>query len=500
MLRKYFFHREGQLPFHLITLSAFILCLLIQLVQEGAFHDGLLYTSVARNMAEGNGTFWEPRFAHSLHAAFHEQPPMGIFLLSCFFRLFGDHIYTEHFFFLLLALLSTWLITRCWKLIYEGSSAASSLAWLPVLFWIITPMVFYAFANNLLEPVMGFFDLAAIFALLKAFAQRQRIVPWLLLASFCTLMAALCKGPQGLFPLAGILFYRLAFRDISWRQTISYSFVLLIVPLCATVYFMSEPAASNSFAQYYHQRIQNTFQNENAATTASHFYLLERLLVETAPLTLLCLLLVLVQNLRGKAVEWEGKEHGLFFLLIGLAGSLPLMVTREQRFFYLSTSMPFFVIGFSTMLSGFSGRLMNYFVLHRRSFSLLRITSIVLLVLSIGFGLSKAGDTRRDKDLISDIKKLRQIIPVQSVAGCDENLRKDWGLHAYLMRYAHISLEKAETGQDFFLAPKGERSPGAEFSKLYLQTKMMDVYVKNSTQPLSVSPLSPSEQGRGRTD
>ena len=51
------------LPFRIFTLAIFIVLIVPLLVQDGMFMDGVLYAAVAKNQAEGFGSFWQPIFA-----------------------------------------------------------------------------------------------------------------------------------------------------------------------------------------------------------------------------------------------------------------------------------------------------------------------------------------------------------------------------------------------------------------------------------------------------
>jgi hypothetical protein len=53
------------LPFWLFTISTTIILVLSQLVQEGAFMDGMLYIAVSKNYALQHGTFWKPNLSQT---------------------------------------------------------------------------------------------------------------------------------------------------------------------------------------------------------------------------------------------------------------------------------------------------------------------------------------------------------------------------------------------------------------------------------------------------
>ncbi|MDR1182885.1 MAG: hypothetical protein LBL13_13005, partial [Bacteroidales bacterium] len=55
-------------------------CLIIispHALSDGMFMDGLIYSTIAKNMANGLCSFWEPHFTTTCHANFYEHPPLA---------------------------------------------------------------------------------------------------------------------------------------------------------------------------------------------------------------------------------------------------------------------------------------------------------------------------------------------------------------------------------------------------------------------------------------
>ena len=53
--------------------------------------DGVLYATIARNMADGTCGPWEPMVSETFMRHFHEHPPLAFWLEAVFFRMLGDH-------------------------------------------------------------------------------------------------------------------------------------------------------------------------------------------------------------------------------------------------------------------------------------------------------------------------------------------------------------------------------------------------------------------------
>ena len=56
--------------------------------------DGLYYATIAKNLANGLGSFWQLYFTE-LDGVFYGHPPLAMGLQSILFSIFGDSIYIE---------------------------------------------------------------------------------------------------------------------------------------------------------------------------------------------------------------------------------------------------------------------------------------------------------------------------------------------------------------------------------------------------------------------
>ena len=81
--------------FRFLTIAVFAAATLPRLAQRGMFVDGVTYASIARNLAEGRGTFWTPFYTDTLYPQFHQHPALGLWLQSLWFRALGDHLIVE---------------------------------------------------------------------------------------------------------------------------------------------------------------------------------------------------------------------------------------------------------------------------------------------------------------------------------------------------------------------------------------------------------------------
>ena len=191
--------------FWIFTLAVLISLVVPVLIRDGMFMDGLLYTCVAKNLSQGIGTFWHPHYSPFTHNLFDQQPPLGFGIQAIFFKLFGTSIYVEKFYSFLTLCLGAFLIAKIWAYVFREETHIKRAAWMPILFWIIIPVCFWSYSNNILECTMAVFDLLAIYFILK-FLQRNHFF-LLILSGIVIFLASLTKGFQGLFPLAALFFH-----------------------------------------------------------------------------------------------------------------------------------------------------------------------------------------------------------------------------------------------------------------------------------------------------
>lgn len=420
------------LTFGLFTALLFVSAYGYTIFTDGMFFDGVFYAAIANNLANGIGTFWEMQYTTTLHASFHEQPPLALFLQSLFFRVFGDSIYIERWYCFVLALLMLWMIIRTWK---EVAGKENKYNWLPALLWISIPLNIWTYQNNLIELTLGLLDLVAIFCILKGC--RQNSLTWLLLGGLFTFLAFFSKGLQGLFPIIAPIVYWLAYRSHRFTTSCLQAFIVTAVPVLLIGLLFMYPPAHQFFDSYIERRLGGTF-NHLQDTTKSHFYLLYKLVLELMAPIGLGLIFWILSRKHVVDVRPELKAV-LFFTGIGLSASLPLMVTLEQRPFYLATSFPYFALAIGLLVLPYVEATMEK--LKNKKFNILNYFLGGLIMVAIACVAFNAQNPKRDHDMIADLGDIRKVIPERTTISIPPEMDTRWNIHAYFMRYANISLD-----------------------------------------------------------
>lgn len=466
------------LPFWLFTFAVICALVLSQLVQEGAFMDGMLYVAVSKNFALDNGTFWNPNLSQTFLTNFREQPPLYFGLLGTLYKVLGLSIYVERLFCFLCLVLNTFYIHKLWKAIYKNDTEMAKQSWLPILLWITIPVSFWAYTNHVEETLMSVFTLASVYYLYQALHKKQDLFFNISLAGIFIVLASLTKGIQGLFPLATVGCYWLASKKIPFSKMLKYSLFLLVVPTIIYELLLLNTEVYESFKKYFEIRLIGTFNNVGA-TTESHFNLLWVLFQELLPLLILTTL-ILFFNRRKKHIQLskENKQTMTFLLLIGLSGTLPLMVTLEQRGFYIVTALPFFAIAFAIIIAPYVTLFTEFIYRNSKVFKIITISCALLLVSSVLYSAMQVGKYKRYEALITDIKLIGTKVPKNTIIDMPTDMANDWSTICYFIRYNDISLSFQDTTHSYYVIRKDlpKEFVPKTFKLTTLATSELDLY------------------------
>src|SRR6266508_2704309 len=190
--------------YSLLCLAISLYCLLVlpRMLSYGMFLDGVTYASIARNMAESYGSFWQPYYTATVYPTFYEHPPLGFWLQSWAYRLCGDSVYVEALWGFGVGLLILVGLAGIWGCLTPQSYAVA-VAWFPLMLFLFMPMTFWALANNMLENTMTCFIVLAVW--LGILSLQNPHISSSCLYGICSGLSIFCamliKGPVALFPL-----------------------------------------------------------------------------------------------------------------------------------------------------------------------------------------------------------------------------------------------------------------------------------------------------------
>jgi 4-amino-4-deoxy-L-arabinose transferase-like glycosyltransferase len=478
MLKKLLYNR--QVPFWLIAFSALVGLTLPILIQDGMFMDAMLYTSVSHNLSMGIGTFWFPQFSvHNIAGlpSFHEQPPMVFGIQSLFFKVFGDSLYVERFYTFLAMCITAMLINLLWKEILKENKGLRKLGWLPILLWITIPVCFWSYSNNMQENTMGIFTLSSVLIIYKAFhKQKFQIISWVL-AGILVFIATLCKGVPGFFPIIIPFLYWLITRKISFAKTFWSTLIITLVLLITYGVLFLIPESKESLSIYFFKRALHRI-NE-VPTVDNRFWILYRLFTELLPQILLAIIIFLVAKIKKiKTYFSEQIRESLFFILIGLSASAPLMLTLVQKGFYFVPSLPFFAIGIALLIAPVTSNLTERINPQKKKFKILLLLCSLLFVATTVFAFMQKGKTSRNQEMLHDVYLIGTVVPKQTTVTIPGNMWDEWDLKCYLVRYFNISVEPDYQLQYYIQDKLMDANIPPEYKKVNIPTLQFDLYMK----------------------
>ena len=441
-------------PFWLLLIGMVLILLSSSLLTEGMFLDGVTYACISRNMAEGLGTFWNPHYTQTIGPVFHSHPPLAFGLEALAFRLLGDYWWVEKLYSLLSFFFTALLIALIWK----RTTNNLRWAWLPLLLWICVPVVTWCAANNMLENTMTVFVLLSVYLMIVSYQRNNKL--WLFFGGVSLFLAFLSKGFTGLFPLVFPLIYCIFDEQRRWIQGL-IDMLLLFVELAALsgLMFLVFPLSLPYLKEYVQVQVLGTGLHE--ATVASRFSIVFTALGQVLiPLLMLAILFIvnrLVLKKRVKVFEFQSDRNWfLVFLIAGLTGVLPIMVSVKQRDFYMLAALPFFALA----LGHISFSMVNAMLLEikPKTRNWMMMASAVVLLVGIVLNISHIGKYGRDEALIEEVKNRVAEADGENIIEITPEEYTQWAKHAYYMRYGKISLNPNEQhiGQTHGSAPTNE--------------------------------------------
>ena len=432
--------RSNNTPFWLLLIGLFLILVSNSLLTEGMFFDGVTYASISRNMAEGQGAFWNPHYTQTLYPEFRQHPPLALGMEALAFKAFGDHLWVEKAYSVLMFLLSGLLIALIWK----RTTNNLRWAWLPLLFWLAMPLVTWSATNNMLENTMTVFVLLSVYLMIVSYQRNHKF--WLFLAGGALFAAFLTKGFTGLFPLVFPIIYCIFDDKRRWIQgPIDTLFLLVTLAVLSGVIFLAFPPSLAYLKDYIHLQVIGGGLHE--ATVTTRFFILMSLLLQMAvPLVVFIIILIMsriINKDKHKVFEFSpDKKRFLTFMILGLTGVLPIMVSIKQRDFYMLSALPFFALACGHLVLSMTNMMLLEVKPNVNKWMTLCATVVLLVGLVLnGLHFGKYG---RDEALIEEVKTRITEVEGQNIIEIPSEQYSQWARHAYFMRYGKISLRPTE--------------------------------------------------------
>ena len=423
---------KKSVPF-LFTLGLFLLMASGDMLTQGMFLDGLIYSGVAKSMSLGIGSFWHPSYTATCDTAFYAHPPLMMWMLSLWFRVFGASMLSAKMYAILVTVGCAALMTSVWRRM--GGSRHTS--WMPLLMWTLIPPVSHFSCNNMLEFTMSLFVLGSVWCML---GDRK---PWVghLAGGLLLACAFLTKGLTGLFPLAlPVLIWLLGAKPgRTFVHTLGLTLCVVagvVLPLAAIV--LLSPDAKSFLQVYFEKQVISGMQ---VPVVTNRFYIVGRFFQHTLAVWVLMLVVLALGMASKSAALRVGKVVGdnrmaLVMLALAFCGVLPMMISTKQRDFYLLTAYPFLALA--------AAALTRPYVEQRCRWMGSRVTTIVTVVVLVAAVVANGvmcGKPGRDKAMLNDMHVITPQLEEGELVTIPVSLRTVWSLTGYYYMDRQVSLD-----------------------------------------------------------
>lgn len=363
----------------------------------GINFDGTLYATIARNLTLSNGSIWQLPLNLNNPVYFYEHLPFGFVIESFFFRLFGDHRYTENIYIVSTGIVLVFLIGKTWTILTKKPN----LHWAPQLFLVLCPTFFSVVKSNWLETPAFIFSCLSIFYTVKMyestndtkknghqFSDYWRLIGYPLLAGFFTLSAILIKPPVplALFCITALLYFCYGMH-LKLSRLVTFGVCYILPSLMFVLYVLYFNPIAKNFLQVYLQNQLFASLQGRREISSPYFHVFKNFTDFLIPLGVF-LVLFLYARIRKIKITWDKKA--VIFLLCALILSLPCAISPKNFARYLVISYLFYGFFFCYILQNLLSESQSN--IEKKSFNnIFMYTYITALIVGIGFSVSKIG-------------------------------------------------------------------------------------------------------------
>lgn len=469
------------LPWILFTLTLFLLIPILVLVQKKMSGDGTLYASIAWNMAHNIGSLWHPVNAPSVFPQFYEHPSLGMFINSLFFRVFGDNFIVDRLYCLATMLLSLVAMILIWFQLQP--SASRKLLWLPILCWVAVPLTTRAYGGNAVEDLLVVFTTFSVWAILHTLLRSEKIgVFSLLFASVCMTGAFFTNGLQAFFPIATPLIYAIVFHRSSWKVIFTQTSLLIFFTAAIIGAVLLHRPAFVFIQHYFDAQVLATFDHARVGNGNYQgiAHLMGILIIFGDLFPLLIVMSVMFAVFAKKAQqpflrlikEKISNKNIIFFLLVGLSASLPILASSRQESHYFLQAFPFYILMCVEMLTPIIVSWTTNTNIQTTAYKRITAAGVIFSIVAFIIVVSLYG---RSPIVLQDVTMISKVVPNNSSILVRPKLFPNWNLHAYFYRYHRIDLtEKA--GAPFYLQYKEDPYRPIGYQKVNLPLQHYVLY------------------------
>jgi hypothetical protein len=439
-----FYNNDSKLSFWgwFLALSFVGLLALPRLVSQGMFADGINFSALALNLAEGRGTYFAPWFSqfHWLPYvrtdAFYEHPPGLWWIQSWFFKALGPHWSTEKIYCFVVLVLTVLVMNLLWKTVFKDDVVKKSLAWLPVFLWYLIPTINWGTPNNMLEVTMSLCCLTAILCVAKANNASSDLYfgAFLLMSGLFTTLAFCVKGVVGLFPLAAPFF---SIHKQTLRRTL-----LSILPTTVFLLFFGAmwnyPPARNFWTVWFETQVASSIAGTREMGEKNWLGYLNLPIMsffELLPSTCVLLLLIWLSRNFQEKKNANKTSFAWWFFLVFASAFFPLLISIKQKMYYAVPALPYLTMAGVAFFAVPLTKLFQKWLDSIHGFKYIKGVTFALLAGSLLYTPTQIGRIAREKHVFDTMNAMTPIFPDGGVFLVDSVSMADFVYHSYFMRF-----------------------------------------------------------------
>jgi len=417
----------------------------------GIHGDGLEYGTVAMNMADGVGTFWKPYLDDAIHPVFHEHPPLVFWIQSFFFRIFGDGLYLESFYGALVGLIILGCMALFWQRVRGDFQLSRLGTWWPMLLIVSLPIYTYMMQTNRLICTYTILAILPAYASYRSMVGNRHMVLFSLLSGVLIYLGFIAKGPVAFFTFAVPAIAWIALKARFSRAVFSTLLAMVTFALILLATFHLFPESADFWKGFWNAQVMASLKSERAVGD-THWYLVERWAAEMAVPVVVAGVFMALSRISFRQIQFN--RQALFFLLIGIASSLPFLISTRQHNRYIFQSYPFYILSLAFAADSIAAGIESILSDRPRLRAAIGAIALVFFLTAFASMLYKKDYVRGRKPFYKDIYLQKIELPARTtISACPgAMILNDW-LFADMMRVYRVSLTP-EMGKGYYLIAK----------------------------------------------
>jgi len=433
------------------VLTLYFLLIGNKLMRLGIHGDGLEYGTVARNMADGLGTFWRPYLEDFIHPVFHEHPPLVFWIQSLFFRLFGDGPYLENFYGCLAGLVTLGCMAWFWQRVRRDFGLTAIGNWWPMLLMVPLPLFTYTLQTNRIVATYIIFAILPTYAAYRSVTAGKHTVLFSLMSGALIYLGFIAKGPVALFTFALPAIAWLTLKSKLSKAALSTILAIFAFTIILFSVFYLFPDSQDFWKGFWKAQIMASLENQRAPGD-THWYLVERWAAEMAVPLFIAVVLMALNRVSLREIQFS--RQAWFFLLIGLASSLPFLISMRQHNRYIFHSYPFYVLSLAFATDSVAAKMEALLSVKPKFKTTVGLIAVIFFTAGLASMLYEKGRVRGREPFFYDIYLQKIELPQRTtISACPEAMiLNDW-LFADMMRFYKNSLTPA-MGQEYLIIAK----------------------------------------------